>query len=111
MSIMVQPIPESVRLRVSGDIETILTVPYEDDDRFLVGFSDGTLLLGCYDDQLNCRWEVAREGAGLVHFSGAGVRLDWRIEWATISIYDPNVAEPPVPGTLPLFPKLDRWAA
>lgn len=111
MSILVRPIPDSVRLRVTGDIETTLTVPYEDDDRFLVGFSDGTLLLGAYDERLNCRWEIAREGAGIVRFSDEGVRLDWRVEWATVSIYDPNVAEPPLPEALPLFPSLDRWAA
>ncbi|WP_397586625.1 hypothetical protein [Sphingobium fuliginis] len=111
MAVLIRPIPDSVRLSVTGDIETILTVPYEDDDRFLIALSDGTLLLGCYDDKLECRWDIAREGAGMVHFTGNGVRVEWRLEWATVSIYDPNVAEPPLPQALPLFPTLDRWAA
>jgi hypothetical protein len=111
MSVTVQPIPDSVRLHITGDVETMLSVPYEDDDRFLLGFSDGTLLVGCYDDRLNCNWEIAREGAGIVQFTSEGVRLDWRVEWATVSAYDANVAEPPVPQALPLFPTLDRWAA
>ncbi|WP_097092224.1 hypothetical protein [Novosphingobium sp. Chol11] len=111
MSVTVQPIPDSVRLRITGDVETMLSVPYEDDDRFLLGFSDGTLLVGSYDDRLNCNWTVAREGAGIVQFTSGGVRLDWRVEWATVSAYDANVAEPPLPQALPLFPTLDRWAA
>lgn len=32
MTVKIEPVPESVRLRVSGDIETTLAVPYEDDD-------------------------------------------------------------------------------
>ena len=60
MTVKIEPMPESVRLRVSGDIETTLAVPYEDDDRFLIGLSEGTLLQGAYDDQLECKWEVAR---------------------------------------------------
>ena len=111
MSVLIRPIPDSVRLSVTGDIETMLTVPYEDDDRFMVALSDGTLLLGSYNDKLECRWEVAREGAGIVQFTSEGVRVDWRVEWAAASIYDPNVAEPPMPDALPLFPTLDRWAA
>ncbi|MDB5714311.1 MAG: hypothetical protein JWO15_1708 [Sphingomonadales bacterium] len=49
MSVMVHPMPDSVSLRVTGDITTTLTVPFYDDDRFLLGFSDGTLLIGTYD--------------------------------------------------------------
>ena len=109
MGVMIKAIPESVRLCVTGDVETVLVVPYEDDDRLLVGFSDGTLLIGAYDEKLDCNWDVAREGAGIVQFTPDGVRLDWRVEWATVSVYDPNVAEPPLPEALPLFPTLDRW--
>lgn len=66
MCVLITPISDSVRLRVIGDVETVLAVPYEDDDRFLVGLSDGTLLMGSYDKNMSCRWEVARDGAGLV---------------------------------------------
>ncbi|MDX3911349.1 MAG: hypothetical protein QHC67_16255 [Sphingobium sp.] len=111
MSVLVQPIPDSVRLRVTGDIETTLTVPYDDDDRSLLGFSDGTLLLGTYDDSLQCIWEVARDGAGIVRFNEGGVVLEWHAEWVTVAVYDANVVEPAVPAVLPLFPDLDKWAA
>lgn len=111
MTVKIEPVPESVRLRVSGDIETTLAVPYEDDDRFLIGLSDGTLLQGAYDDRLECKWEVARYGAGLIRVEGRSIIVDWRVEWVTVSVYDPNVIEPPMPPRLPLFPDLDRWAA
>lgn len=111
MSVLIRPIPDSVRLSVTGDIDTVLIVPYEDDDRFMVALSDGTLLMGCYNEKLECSWDVAREGAGIVHFTSEGIRVDWHVEWAAASIYDPNVAEPPMPQALPLFPTLDRWAA
>lgn len=86
-------------------------MPYEDDDRFLVGLSDGTLLQGVYDDQLECRWEIARDGAGFVRRDGRSIIVDWRMEWVTISAYDPNVIEPGALPELPLFPDIDRWAA
>lgn len=111
MAVTITPIVGEVRLRVTGDIETMLTVPYDDDDRFLLGFSDGTLLLGTYDASLRCSWEVGREGAGLVRFDGDRVMLEWRAEWVTASVYDANVIEPQVPHVLPLFPDLDRRAA
>lgn len=111
MTVKIEPVPESVRLCVSGDIETTLAVPYEDDDRFLIGLSDGTLLQGAYDDQLECKWEVARDGAGLVRLEGRSIVVDWRMEWVTVSAYDPNMIGPPLPPRLPLFPDLDRWVA
>ena len=54
MGVKIEAVPESCRLRVSGDVETVLSVPFEDDDRFLVGLSDGTLLVGSYDEELHC---------------------------------------------------------
>lgn len=111
MGVMIEPIPDSVRLRVTGDVETILSVPFDDDDRFLLGFSDGTLLIGTYDDDLRCTFEVATDGAGLVRFGDGRAVLEWRADWVTVSVYDANVVEPPVPEALPLFPDLDRWAA
>lgn len=111
MTVLIERIPDSVRLRVTGDIETTLIVPYGDDNRFLIEFSDGTLLLGTNDDSLQCVWEVARDGAGFVRFIDGAALLEWRAEWVTVSVYDANVVEPPVPDVLPLFPDLDRWAA
>ncbi|OAN55395.1 hypothetical protein [Sphingobium sp. TCM1] len=111
MCVLITPIPESVRLRVTGDVETVLTVPYDTDDRFLVGLSDGTLLVGHYGKNMRCRWEVARDGAGIVHFEGEAACVEWRVEWLTIGTFDARVIEPGNPPALPLFPDLDRWAA
>jgi hypothetical protein len=36
--------------------------------------------------------------------------VDFDIQWATISTYDPNVVEPSEPDALPLFPE-DRSEA
>lgn len=77
---MVQAISDSVRLCVTGDMETILTVPGDDDGRFLLGFSDGTLLLGTFEDAMECVWEVVREGAGRVRCIDSGVVLEWHTE-------------------------------
>jgi len=111
MCVSITPIPDSVRLRVTGDVETVLAVRYDEDERFLVGLSDGTLLMGYYDKAMQCRWEVARDGAGIVRFDGSAVRVEWRVEWLTIGTFDANVVEPGLPPAVPLFPELDRWAA
>ncbi len=73
--------------------------------------SDGTLLLGTYDEILPCSWEVAREKVGIVRFDGDSVVLEWPAEWVTASVCDANAVASPVPQALPLFPDLDRWAA
>lgn len=57
MCVSITPIPDSVRLRVTGDVETVLAVAYDEEERFLVGLSDGTLLMGYYDEAMRCRWE------------------------------------------------------
>lgn len=85
MSVMIEAITGIAKLQVTGDIEAILTVPFEDDDRFLVGLSDGTLLLGTYDDLLRCRWQVLQDGAGIMRIGDRAVTLEWRAEWITAS--------------------------
>ena len=45
MCVSIHPIPNSVRLRVAGDVEKVLTVPYDTDERFLVGLSRALLSL------------------------------------------------------------------
>jgi hypothetical protein len=108
MGVRIEPIPNSVRVRITGDIETTLSVPFEDDDRFLVALSDGTLLVGSYDDDLRCKFDIARDGAGFVRFESGAALVDWRVEWATIGIYDANVVELPDPKPMPLFPDLEE---
>ncbi|MFZ2995214.1 hypothetical protein [Sphingobium sp.] len=74
----------------------------------MIGLSDGTLLVGSYDDDLHCRFDVARDGAGFVRLEQGAAFIDWRgIEWAAVSTYDPNVVEPADPQPLPLFPELE----
>lgn len=111
MALTIEPVPGTVSLRVTGDFATILTVPFDDDDRFLLGLSDGTLLLGTYDEGLRCAWRVARKGSGEIRIIGDTVLLEESAEWATVAIYDANLVEPVTPKALPLFPELDRWVA
>lgn len=111
MGITVQPILGSTRLHVSGDIETVLQVPFDDDDRFFVGLGDGTLLLGTYDEELRCSWSIARDGAGIVRIESDRVNVEWAIEWVTAGLYDPMLLEPAARAPLPLFPDLDQLAA
>lgn len=107
MGVKIEAIPDSVRVRITGDVETVISVPYDDDDRFRVGLSDGTLLLGSYDDDLRCRFDVARYGAGLVQIERGAAKIEWRgIEWATVSAYDANIAQPADPQQMPLFPDI-----
>lgn len=47
-----------------------------------------------------------RGGAGLARFDGEEVVFEWRAEWVTASVYDPNAIEPRVPNVLPSFPNL-----
>lgn len=107
MGVRVESVPESVRLRISGDIETLIAVPYENDGRFMIGLSDGTLLIGSYDEDRRCHFDVARYGAGIVKIKKGAAVIEWRgIEWAAVSAYDANVAKPAVPLPIPLFPDL-----
>lgn len=109
MGVRIEAIPDSCRIRVSGDIETTVAVPYEDDDRFMIGLSDGTLLIGSYDEALSCRFDVARYGAGFVRIEHGVAVVEWRgIKWAAVSTYDANIVEPPRPMPLPLFPDIEE---
>lgn len=108
MGVRIEAIPDSCRLKLSGDVETTVTVPYEDDDRFMVGLSDGTLLIGSYDEALCCHFDVARHGAGFVRIGDGTALVEWHgIEWAAVSTYDANIVERPEIKPLPLFPDIE----
>lgn len=116
MAIQIDGIAGSVKMHVTGDLETVLTVPHDEDERFLVALSDGTLLLGTCDENLAYTWSVARNGAGIVHVAMGSVTIEWNVEWVTISVYDPNVIEPELSDTLlvssedlPCMPALGRY--
>lgn len=90
MSITVRGEPKG-RLRITGDLEASLPVPFDDaGERFHLSFSDGTLAQGMLDAGAGTyQFRTAVEGAGVSRIARDGpddVRiLDWRVEWATIA--------------------------
>lgn len=111
MSVTIFPVPGQPHIQVSGDIQAVLQVPFDDYDRFLVGISDGTLLIGTYDDQLRCAWSVVREGAAIVRIKGERVDLRWSVEWLNEGLFSGAMIDRSKTAPLPLFPELDRHAA
>jgi hypothetical protein len=111
VSIQVEAISGTTKLRVTGDISAHLTVPFDDDDRFLIGLSDGALVQGIYDEKLICTWSLLTEGAGIVQLHTQGFTLDWKVEWIAVSAYSACGCAMQPPEPLPLFPELDRWVA
>ncbi len=111
MSIQVEAISGTPKLRITGDIEAFLPVPFDDDDRFLIGLSDGTLMQCIYDERLICTWSVLTEGAGIVQLHSQSFTLDWKAEWIAVSTYSTSRCAIQSLEPLPLFPELDRWVA
>ena len=111
MSIQVEAISGTTKLLVTGDISAHLTVPFDDDDCFLIGLSDGALVQGIYDEKLICTWSLLTEGAGIVQLHTQGFTLDWKVEWIAVSAYSACGCAMQPPEPLPLFPELDRWVA
>ena len=102
MSITITPVsPE--RLRVTGDVEMDLRVPFDgDEDRFHLAISDGTLIAGEYDPEDDrFHYQVEVEGAGITRIAGNAVIVEWRPEWVTIAVYQP--VPPRAIELLPLF--------
>lgn len=104
MSITIVPLAPD-RLRVAGDLDAELRVPFDgDEDRFHVAVSDGTLIAGEYDPELGrFHYQVESEGAGITRIEGETVTIDWRPDWVTIALYRADAA--PLRGIepLPLF--------
>ncbi|MGQ3177814.1 MAG: hypothetical protein ACT6R2_15665 [Blastomonas fulva] len=111
MSVTILPVREKPYIQVSGDIQAVLQVPFDDDDRFLVGISDGTLLVGTYDEKLRCAWSIVREGAAIMRIEGERVDIHWSVEWINVGLYSGAMIDRSEPSPLPLFPELDRHAA
>jgi hypothetical protein len=88
-----------------------LTVPFDDDDRFLIGLSYGTLVQGIFDEKLFCTLSALIEGAGIVQLHAQGFTLDWKAEWIGVSAYSACRCAMQSSEPLPLFPELDRWVA
>ncbi len=104
MSITISPLsPE--RLAVAGDVEMELCIPYDgNEDRFHLAVSDGTLIAGEYDPEAHrFHYQVEIEGAGITRIVDDILTLDWRPEWVTIAVYQPNAVPTPKPLPMPLF--------
>ena len=111
MGITIVPVPGQPRLQVAGDLDAVLEVPFEDDDRFLVAISNGILVLAAYDEQLRCAWQVARGNADLVSIQSERVTIDEEVDWICVSLASGTAMHDAVLSPLPLFPELDRHAA
>lgn len=79
------------RLRLTGDVETIFTLPASAvTDGFSFAFSDGTLLKGHHDiGSGRCHFALAAQGAAGVRIMREGrhdgARIDGQIEWMTLA--------------------------
>lgn len=98
------------RLCISGDINVVIDLPNDCDDRFLVALSDGTLLEGNLADDQTSRLSVLSPGAAIIegYKSGPrqGVTVHWDIEWLNVGrISDSGLRQPEDQG-MPLFDAL-----
>jgi hypothetical protein len=83
---------------------------FNDDARFTLAMSDGTLVEGRLDDTDTCHFAVALEGAGITRIigsSGAVLRHEWALEWIAISGADQSAKAEGKVAELPLFPDLE----
>jgi hypothetical protein len=100
-------------LHVSGSVQTILIIPVRagsnDNARFTLALSDGTLVEGHLDESDTCHFSVAVEGAGITRITGSRqpvLKHEWAIEWITISDADQVARAESQAAELPLFPDL-----
>jgi hypothetical protein len=94
MSITLIPDANAASLRITGDIQTKLTIPADPSFEFggesyrhayYIALSDGSLIKAVRFDEPG--WEVIIEGAGTVEIDPAGKTLTvhWGIEWVTLA--------------------------
>lgn len=94
MSIILTPAADAASLRVSGDIESKLTIPADPSFEFggesymhayYIALSDGSLIKAVRHDDPN--WEVIIEGAATIEPGpdGKTLTVDWGIEWLTLA--------------------------
>lgn len=94
MSVTLIPSADAASLRITGDIDSKLTIPADPSFEFggenymhayYLALSDGTLLKAVrFDDP---SWDVVIEGAGTIEIDPTGKTLTvhWGIEWITLS--------------------------
>lgn len=109
MAVTLRGVPHRERIEVTGDVQTTLRIPMTEDATYYLAFSDGTLVAGYYDEDRVYRFFPQIDGAGIVSIRSEDghdvIRLDWKIEWVTISeeCVRPEVEEErtlPLPGLL-----------
>jgi len=92
--ITLTPSADAAGLRVTGDIESKLTIPADPSFEFggepfmhayYIALSDGSLLKAVRHD--DPRWDVIIEGAGTIEIdpSGKTLTMHWGIEWITLA--------------------------
>jgi hypothetical protein len=117
MAITIQPLGNQPNLRVSGDVEAILSIPQgdleADDGRsYYIALSDGSLIRATASE--DPQYEVVIEGAGLIELDAAerSLTVGWGIEWVNVAgnANGTAVAQRSV-QSLPLFrPSIGRVA-
>lgn len=113
MAVTLRGVPLRERIEVSGDIQTTLQLPCDPDNEtafYFLSFSDGTLILGSYDEERVYRFKPHIEGAGITTIRREGehdvIELGWNVEWVAISsdrecaclVPEPEEPLPVLPG-------------
>jgi hypothetical protein len=94
MAITITPMPSGQRLKIDGDVQTILEIPanppeWSKDgtlvDSYYISCSDGTLIQASYAQ--DPEFDVVIEGAARVTVAASGRELwiDWNIDWVNVA--------------------------
>jgi hypothetical protein len=105
MTIKIATVPTGDALAVSGNISSVLPLPPEHCRALAIGLSDGTLLEARLSEEPLGRFRVTKEGAAITVINDDHVRVEWPIEWLTVSGIDQALASKRDPEPLPLFPE------
>lgn len=114
MAVTIVPTASTCRVKVMGDIETIMHIPAEPPQTcadgwkwiecYYIALSDGTLIKAT--NHINPEFEVVREGAGIVKVQGSKLIVDWDVEWIALSsIANATAWKHNATVELPLFPE------
>ena len=88
---------DGAKLKLSGDIETVIDLPFRAvREGFTLAFSDGTLVRGDLDyGTQSCTFSVEAEGAAVLKIvrGGANETLEvcWPVDWMSIAAADDTV--------------------
>ena len=105
MTITIAASPTGDALTLSGDICSTLPLPAERCGSLAIGLSDGTLLEARLSDEPQDRFRITKEGAAITIIQDDHVRVEWPIEWLTVSGLNQSVAIERGLEPMPLFPE------